>query len=355
MSSATTPADQLVPSSLSANAIRSAPYSFRAPSPPFIHIPAPQRCSNSKIAMELRPPSENIDPDQLSGHDLQVITGNTVQVALDPAVDWDYQDRHRAQAILDFLHLGPTSVTRDHAFLQREGITMILVVRPSLLAKKKPLSVEAASNNLKIPAYYIHVDGLQGLIREFSEAIRVINSHLLAVNHSQSSGGSNGDGRIIAPSGNFRRGKVLVTCESGNDWSAAIVAAYVMSVFRQGMVEALQFIGRQRFCCVFDEDTKRILQSWQQILLAGSAVAQHRRRQHLEAVQPEQNGLCPDGPLQNGRAMGTGSSSSKRRWDDMMGMGEDDCQSSGEAHIADLDRFTDRPPFAPFADVMNGN
>lgn len=343
--------EHLHPSSISENTVRSAPYSYRAPSPPFIHIPVPQRVKSPQVVMELLPSFKNVDPTQLTSQDVQIITRNAKQIALDRAADWEYENRRLAQAIVDFLYLGPTSAIRDHGFLQREGITMMLVVRSTSMAGAKPLSVEKASGVLGIPAHYIHVDGSHDLIHAFPEMISLINNHLLFVYHSQARGGDR-DGQISVPQGGFRPGKVLVTCESGNDRSAAVVAAYIMAVFGNGMIPTLQFIGLQRFCCTFDEETKRILQSWEDILLARSTVAKHMRHQMAEASQnwrscPAMEGGTPQIP--SGRALG-----SKRGLDDMMDLSSENCEDAGGALIVDLDRFTDRDSFAPFADAVGG-
>lgn len=302
--------------------------------------------------MELLPSFKNIDPTQLTSVDLQIITRNAKQIALDRAADWEYENRRLAQAVVDFLYLGPTSVVRDHGFLQREGITMMLVVRSSGMAETKPLSVEKASGVLGIPANYVHVDGPQDLIHAFPEIISLINKHLLSVYHSQSRGGEK-DGQISVPQGGFRPGKVLVTCESGNYRSAAVAAAYIMAIFGMGMIPTLQFIGLQRFCCAFDEETKRILQSWEDILLARSTVAQQMQHQMSTVSQDQQTSSTVDG----GASLvppGKKTVGSKRGLDDMMDIESDSCEDAGEAPIVDLDRFTDRDSFAPFADAMGG-
>ncbi|KAG8427555.1 hypothetical protein J3459_006583 [Metarhizium acridum] len=356
MSSDTSSREELDPSSLSANATRSAPYSHRAPSPPLIPIPAPTKSRGPQFAMELLPQLQDVDPNQLN--DLQIITRNERQVAKDSAHPWVWDNRYQAQAILDFLYLGPNTVIRDLSFLEREGITMMLLVRPSCFAGVEISPVKEAKNRLKISVEYIDVNGLHDLIRGFPTAVKLINDHLLGRDHPQSTG-SNGGGcemdGIIVPSSNFRRGKVLVTCATGIDWSPAIVAAYVMSVFRNDMVTTLQFIGLQRVCCAFDEDTKRILQSWGDILSARSAVAQHEHHQGLEAAEPEQSGQIPYGQEGKGSAIGAGASAPKRGFDDTMDLNEDDCEDTGGASITDLDRFIGRGPFAPFADAMHGN
>ncbi|GAB0133071.1 hypothetical protein EsDP_00001487 [Epichloe bromicola] len=334
------------PLSISGDAVRSADYSYRAPSPPYIHIPGPKR-TTTKVLMELMPSYEHVDPSQLTSDDLQIITQNAKQVAIDQLATWAYEDRRFAQAIVDFLFLGPTSIIRDHHFLKREGITMMLVVRdPRLTGTLR--SVDQASEELGIAVEYVHVDGPADLIRGFPNMIRLINDHLLSVYHSQSRG-RNDEGQILMETCHFRRGKVLVTCDSGNHRSAAIVAAYLMSVFGQSMVSTVQFVQLKRFCCIYDEDMKRMLQSWEDILRARSMVAHHSQS---ESKGQQQSRVCSqDTDAQPVRHQPTrlAASKSKRGFDNMMElvMGAE----KGAFVDTDEDRFLDRDPFFPFADV----
>ena len=122
---------------------------------------------------------------------------------------------------------------------------------------------------------------------------------------------------------NFHRGKVLITCETGNDRSAALAAAYIMAVFGKDMITAVQFISIQRFCCTFDEDIKRKLQSWEDILRARSQVASH-------ATTPQ-------------NAMHT-----KRHIEDCSNEEDVDVRDS---FTLDHDRFEGRGAFVPFVDM----
>lgn len=286
--------------------------------------------------MELMPSLDNVDPTQLTSQDLEIITRNATQTAAFPVAEWAYENRRHAQAVVDFLYLGPTSVVRNLDFLKREAITLILVVRHSSMAGARLLSVSKATDVLGIAAEYVHVDGPHELIRRFLETIKLINNHLISIHHSQPRGRDQ-QGQMLMPTQHFRRGKVLVTCDSGNDLSAVLVAAYIMAVFGQPMVPALQFVQLQRFCCVFDEDMKRVLQSWEDILGARSHVAHHSRRSQ-ETPQMDGPAAAVDRP--------------KRRLDDMMSAGSDQGQE-GRASITDVDRdrFTDRDRFVPFADA----
>ncbi|KAF5671357.1 tyrosine phosphatase [Fusarium circinatum] len=278
------------------NAVPSAPYVRRAPSPPFIHIPPTGQCGVSAAPI-LLPSYEHVDSSQLTAHDVKIITQNMQQIATDRAADWSYEQRRDAQKLVDFLYLGPNSTAKDIKRLQEEGITMIAVTRDARMAGVKLMGVEKAAKTLDIEVRYIDLEGNDKLISSFPDIIRLINDHLLSVYHSQAKG-RNKNGELLVDPSSFRRGKVLLTCETGNDRSAAIAAAYIMAVFGKDMITAVQFISIQRFCCAFDEDTKRKLQCWEDILRARSQVAME------QAVPPN-------------------AAHTKRHIDDMMDTSED--------------------------------
>ncbi|KAF4415017.1 tyrosine phosphatase [Fusarium acutatum] len=272
------------------NAVPSAPYVRRAPSPPFIHIPPTGQCGVSAAPI-LLPSYEHVDSSQLTAHDVKIITQNMQQIATDRAADWSYEQRRDAQKLVNFLYLGPNSTAKDIKWLQEEGITMIAVARDARMAGVKLMSVEKAAKTLDIEVRYVDLEGNDKLISSFPDIIRLINDHLLSVYHSQAKG-RNTNGELLVDPSSFRRGKVLLTCETGNDRSAAIAAAYIMAVFGKDMITAVQFISIQRFCCAFDEDIKRKLQCWEDILRARSQVAmeqavppnaQHTKR-HIDDV-----------------------------------------------------------------------
>lgn len=298
------------------NAVPSAPYILRRPSPPYIHVPPVSLLSDQ--ALKLMPAFENADPTQLSTQDLAIITQNHSQIANTTPGTWSYEQRRSAQSILDYLYLGPNSVARDQEFLKREGITMILVARDSRMITHRLPSVDRAVETLGIEAQYLDVEGPYQLISSFPETIRLINDHLLAVYRSQARG-KDQQGQLLVETDKFRRGKVLITCESGNDRSGAVVAAYIMAVFGRDMISALQFISVQRFCCTFDEELKRILQSWEDILVARRTVASQAQ-----------------------------SRTTKRGIDDTV-----DEEDAVEMETSELDRerFTGRHAFVPFTDM----
>lgn len=303
------------------NAVPCAPYTRRAPSPPFIHIPPTGQCGGSGVP-NLMPSYENVDPSQLTAADVEIITQNAMQIATDRAADWSYELRRDAQKLVDFLYLGPNSVVKDHSWLASEGITMILATRDARMTGRKLMTIEKAAEALGIVVQYVDLDGYDTLIRDLPGIIRLTNDHLLSIYHRQAQGrGQNGD--IVVDPSTFRRGKVLITCETGNDRSAAIAAAYIMAVFGKDMVTAVQFITVQRFCCSFDEDIKRKLQSWEDVLRARSQIAS-------DTATPRN------------------ATHAKRRISDVMDTDED---SDVKEHSVDQDRFMGRSGFVPFVDM----
>ncbi|KAI5464991.1 protein-tyrosine phosphatase-like protein [Mariannaea sp. PMI_226] len=322
-------ADAIFQPSIANGATPSGPYSLRPPSPPFIHIPPHAKQLIGEPMPGLMPSYENVDSTQLTRRDLEIITQNASQIAVDRSADWSYGQRREAQQLLDFLYLGPNTVARDHAFLLKEGITMILVCRDARMAGTRLNSIEKAAQALNIQSHYLDIEGTPQMIRVFPSAIRAINDHLLAIYHSQAHAKTE-NGELIVESSSFRRGKVLIACETGNDRSAAIAAAYIMAMFNTSVITTLQFVSVQRFCCCFDEDIKRKLQSWEDILHAQSQVAaQNRTAQQLIQV-PQRNVLHV-----------------KRHINEVMGADRDAVGDVSDA-MADEDRFLGRGAYAPF-------
>ncbi|KAI1881353.1 hypothetical protein JX265_000179 [Neoarthrinium moseri] len=329
-----------------------APYAARPPSPPAIMIPAPNFLKGNQPIV-CTPSYANVDPFFLSATDLQIITRNRPQEAHDSVSDWAYEDRRTAQPILDFLYLGPSSVARDRQFLQDHGITMLLAARDSRLAQARIMGVDRVAKELGIRAEYVDVENNQGLIRSFPDTVRKINNHMLDVYRSQAVQTYDGDHRMqdgeIAINPNpeqFRRGRVLIFCETGNDRSAGVVIAYLMSVYGMDMIQACQFIQYRRFCVGLDEDLKYLLMTYEGILNAQKAV--HRQ----QLLNPPTTGS----PAAT-QSAGLGSASphtakTKRGIEDTMDTDDqDDMGGIENGYALDRDRYTDRPAFVPFVDV----
>lgn len=301
----------------------SAPYSRRPPSPPAIAIPAvlSHKRRGTQAELVMVPSYENVDPEQLTEQDLATITGHQTRLTgVESATNWAYEQRREAQRILDFLYLGPNNVIRDLDYLREQGITMIIVLRDSRLAGRPLQSLEAATTALGIEGMYVDVASDQQLIHGFSDTVRSINNHLLSVVKNQAHKKTE-DGQMMLDA-DTKGGKVLVAYQSGNDVAPVVVAAYMMAALGKDVATVVQFVCAQRFCCVFDENRKRLLMSWQDILRARAQVARAR--------SPWTEGAAP------------AAAKSKRGFEDVV---------MDEGTAVDQERFLGREDFVPFADV----
>ncbi|KAK0619951.1 protein-tyrosine phosphatase-like protein, partial [Immersiella caudata] len=281
--------------------------------------------------LKIVPSFKGVDEARLTESDISIITQNKAQIASDQSNGWQYESRRVPQRILDFLFLGPASAARDHEFLTKEGITMILGCRDTKF-QLGFASIQKAAVGLEIEARFVDViDGKAGFIKAFRDATGAINSHLLDVYWRQAIADESDPSSIAIDSQNFRRGKVMVCCESGNERSAAIVAAYIMSVFNVDCVRAMQFVGLQRFCANFDDETKFVLKAYEDTLKAAEDV-----KNQLLAFQ----NAVQTAPTQG----------AKRRIDDTMD--EDDTANQNtamEMDVSDQERYKNRH-FVPFID-----
>jgi serine/threonine/tyrosine-interacting protein len=175
-------------------------------------------------------------------------------------LEWSYERRRQAQMILPWLYLGPMLAAKDRSFLAQEGITMVLAVRAQENSMTGAIKVahEACAQVATIEAPTFHE-----LIGRFAETTHMINLHITRFRqHSLET-----TGKVTLP-------KVLVFCESGNEKSAAVVAAYLMETLADfDHVKSMQVCQAQRFCVNFDDTLKNILQSYWDILRAQRFVA----------------------------------------------------------------------------------
>lgn len=322
------------PHSLSDGVVRTASFANRPPSPPYIHIPTPLAENNNR-PLTLTPSYASVDPRNLTSDDLKIITGGKTQEASDNYKNtWKYEDRRKAQPVLDFLYLGPLAVVRNHDFLKQQGITMLLAVRDASMSHLRLIAVEKAAAELNLQAEYVDVASRTQLIRDFPLIIAKINDHLLRVYRSQLQA-VNDAGNMAIDTSTFRRGKVLVFCETGNERSAVVVAAYLMAIYGTDMVSTVQFISAQRFCATFDEEMKHLLRSFGDILEAQRMVSTGSQQ-----VDTKQTTSAP--AVFDTSAVPT-PVSKKRGIDDTMDV--DDLQ---EDFMMDGDRYEDRDAFVPY-------
>lgn len=249
-------------------------WSYRVPSPPRVIIPPP-------IVDARGVPNINIHHHQSSGdfesngftntEFLKTVTYDNF-VIVNSMLDWKYEYRRQAQQILPFLSLGPISAARDINYLKSHGITMVIAVRNTMSAHAKLLGSKAATE-LGIESKAIDVAGNQELIAAFPRGIELINTHLSAMYSVQKSKHAEGTASPTNWS-SITPGKVLVYCESGNERSAALVAAYIMAMYSTRLTKAVQIVQAQRFAVAFDDAMKVLLQTYETILQAKRDVLQ---------------------------------------------------------------------------------
>ena len=227
-------------------------YSYRVPTPPRIIVPPPILGCDSlpDFTLNIRAPDSFLNTVSYN----RLIQQNAL-------MEWNYERRREAQLILPFLYLGPMASVKED-FLHSHGITMVLGVRQKQTEGIQSKIMDAALRRAGIAGVETQTVDLSGnaeLIRNFSSTIEGINQHLARMHHLTS--GS-------------QMGKVLVFCESGNERSAGIVAAYLMDTHTDvDHIKAMQVVQAQRFCANFDDAMKRLLEGYWDILCAQRAVA----------------------------------------------------------------------------------
>ncbi|KAF2713196.1 phosphatases II [Pleomassaria siparia CBS 279.74] len=234
-------------------------YTYRLPTPPRILVPPPTLTENM--------PQLSVG-GAAEGQDYDLDTSFLKEMNLDSVVqkntllEWAYERRRQAQMILPWLYLGPMTAARDREFLTREGITMSLAIR----AKDNSLNgAVLAGRAANLEVVTIEAPHFFNLIGHFSQATKMINQHVARVR------------KVSSANGNAQLGKVLVFCESGNEKSAAVVAAYLMETLDNfDHIKSMQVCQAQRFCVNFDDTIKNILRSHWDILQARRSVAHSR-------------------------------------------------------------------------------
>jgi serine/threonine/tyrosine-interacting protein len=248
-------------------------YTYRLPTAPRIIVPPPTLTTDMPGLMVGASPTGEVDLSFLRELDLQdIIQKNTL-------LEWAYERRRQAQMMLPWLYLGPMVAAKDQAFLAREGITMVLAIRAQNNSMSGALRV---SREVCAEVATIETPTFHELIGRFGDTTRMINTHIARVRQHS-----------LQTTGQATLGKVLVFCESGNEKSAAVVAAYLMDTLNDfDHVKAMQVCQAQRFCVNFDDTLKNILQSYWDILQARRSVAS------LNANSVQMNGSVNGGYLQ---------------------------------------------------------
>ncbi|KAH8155573.1 uncharacterized protein LAJ45_00583 [Morchella importuna] len=240
-------------------------YTAGLPAPPRILIP---------------PPTLNPEARQFDGSDPQptlehMVVSPSSSILPTSLQDWKYESRREAQQILTHLWLGPLSAAKSIDFIKRENITLLLAVRSAMTAKANLLATQLPGVRFES----IDVSGNQQLIAQFQRATDLIDEHYLSGLGAERPNEINVpiDGRVLytyqrayfqahraLPPG----GKTLLFCESGNERSAAVAAAYIMQHLGGSAVQAIQHVQSRRFCVCFDDGMKWLLQSYEPIWMA---------------------------------------------------------------------------------------
>lgn len=238
---------------------RTSASSYRVPTPPRIVVPPPTLNADALPEITLNVFKESSLLSKFN-YD-QLVKQNAL-------LEWSYERRREAQMILPYLYLGPLAAVKDETWLKREGITFVLGVRQKGAFQSRLLdSAMVKAGNLGIETGAVDVVDNQDLVRQFPLTAGRIHSHIV---------------QSVRPTGEM--GKVLVFCESGNERSAAFVAAYLMEMYEDvDYIKAMQLCQAQRFCVNFDDGLKRLLQSYWDILCARRQVALYQTASSTDA------------------------------------------------------------------------
>lgn len=167
--------------------------------------------------------------------------------------------RRTAQHILPFLLLGPSTVARDIDYVRNNGITMMISVRSAVAARAAPKYLDASTfaSAAGLSTLTLDLDSPYDLITRLPQTIKAMNDHL----EGTCCKGTSCEVENIT-------GKILVFCESGNERSTALVAAYLMILFGVDVVSAMQIIQSQRFCIAPEDGMKNMLTTFEDVLTA---------------------------------------------------------------------------------------
>lgn len=235
---------------------------------------------------------------------------------------WKYESRHTAQAILPFLHLGPAPVARDAMYLMQNNITMVIAVRSAQSARAQPKWLDPSRfpscANLQTATF--DVDSAFDVIQRIKPILKMMTDHLEArtVNTTASSLHDIG-------------GKILVFCESGNDRSPVLIAAYLMLIYGLLWHESLNLIHGFRFSVALSTNMNEMLKT-----LEGMFRAEADTAAVFSGIQHQHQTQCG----------GMGHRGATKRT-------IDDAYDSDET-MTDENEVLARPGVAPFIDTASG-
>lgn len=246
-------------------------------------------------------------------------------------LDWKYANRRQAQMILPFLYVGPLSAAKDEKYVRDTGFTLLMSVRSTALGPTGTMDAAKVAAPYGIQSYNLDVDSSTDLIRKFPHAIKAVNDH---IEHRVNQTALNTTD-TVQPT--LSEGKILVFCETGNEKSAAFVAAYLMAVFNIDLVTAFQTVQSQRFSICVDDSIKNALGTFETLLTAKRDVGKANR--HPGEFRREENV-----PPQN-HADYIMSTRSKRTLDNLYEDDEVTDIQHDMKHTQDHDRRSGEAPF----------
>lgn len=218
--------------------------------------------------------------------------------------DWKYEYRREAQQLLPHLFLGPLSAAKNADFLLQHNITLLLAVRSSMMTTARAPRLLAAHQLAGVRYETIDVASPAQLISQFARAQEIIDRHyvagLLPSEEAELSAagrlpldgrtlyarqqrwmaararaGNNGSNSSSSSSCPVPGGRTLLFCESGNERSAVVAAAYIMQHLSGSTIQAIQLVQGKRFCVCFDDAMKWMLTSYEPIWKARSQIRHH--------------------------------------------------------------------------------
>jgi hypothetical protein len=227
---------------------------------------------NMRFAPLRPPPPQEFLPGQLACPDFFRSIGEAHFETTFDGVSWAYSMRRQAQRVLPYLYLGPVGAARDEEFLRREGITMLLGIRPKHPSFSVIVNADRAAQSLGIRAEYIEVDRCQELTTMMPGILRGMNDHVCRCSqHSTQS-----DPALK---------KVLVFCETGNEKSFLLVSGYIMAMLNLDMTTTVYNVQSRRLCVNFDIAQAETLNTWESLLQAHRDVAKAQHQTNTQSLQ----------------------------------------------------------------------
>lgn len=212
---------------------------------------------------------------------------------------WQYNDRQHAQFILPFVMLGPAAVARDRNFIRENQLTMVISVRNAVVASRSPKLLD--------PARFDSCQGLEtatfdigspfDFIQRVRPVIKLMVTHLNKYNQSVD---------LVRPE--QVRGRILVCCETGNERSPVLVAAFLMLVYGLPWHESLNLIHAHRYSLAVSTQMNDMLInlgmifSAQADLNASSQLSGRAKRSIDDMYDTEEDILVPEPEIRPGMA-----------------------------------------------------